>query len=80
MQAIAASLAALGHEARTDSFVAVSDLAWFAEAGIPAVIFGPGLGLGSHTSDERIEIDALVEGTKALALSMMAWCGVNEAG
>jgi acetylornithine deacetylase len=80
VQAIAAGLAELGRPVHTDGFVAVSDLAWFAEAGIPAVIFGPGLGLGAHTSDERIEIDALVEGTKALALSMMAWCGVYEVG
>ncbi len=76
--AIAESLRALDQPVKTDGFVAVSDIAWFAEAGIPAVLFGPAAGYGAHGEDERVEIDQLLLGTKALALAMIAWCGVAE--
>lgn len=78
VQAIIASLTALGTPVEIGGFLAVTDIAWFAEAGIPAVIFGPAQGYGAHGSDERVEIDSLVEGAKALALAIMAWCGVDE--
>lgn len=55
----------------------MSDITWFAQAGIPAVLLGPASGLGAHGSDERVAIDSLVEGTKALALAIIAWCGVE---
>jgi acetylornithine deacetylase len=76
--AIAESLRALDQPVKTEGFVAVSDIAWFAEAGIPAVLFGPAAGYGAHGEDERVEIDQLLLGTKALALAMIAWCGVAE--
>ena len=56
-------------------FEAVADTAWFAEAGIPSVLFGPGSGAGAHGVDERLEIDQLIAGTRVLALMMVAWCG-----
>jgi acetylornithine deacetylase/succinyl-diaminopimelate desuccinylase family protein len=56
-------------------FVAVSDIAWFAEAGVPAVLFGPGSGLGAHGSDERLELDQLVDAAAILALAIVGWCG-----
>jgi acetylornithine deacetylase/succinyl-diaminopimelate desuccinylase family protein len=56
-------------------FVAVSDIAWFAEAGVPAVLFGPGSGLGAHGSDERLELDQLVDAAAVLALAIVGWCG-----
>jgi acetylornithine deacetylase/succinyl-diaminopimelate desuccinylase family protein len=61
---------------KVDGFEAVTDTAWFSEAGIPSVIFGPGSGAGAHGVDERLEIDQLVAGTKILAMMMAAWCGV----
>jgi acetylornithine deacetylase len=78
VQAIIASLNALDMPIEIGGFLAVTDIAWFAEAGIPAVIFGPAQGYGAHGIDERVEIDSLVEGAKALALAIMAWCGVDE--
>jgi acetylornithine deacetylase len=59
-------------------FVAVSDMAWFGEAGIPAVLCGPGCGGGAHGVDEYVEIDSLVAGTKALALMILVWCGYER--
>jgi acetylornithine deacetylase len=57
-------------------FVAVSDIAWFGEAGIPSVLFGPGGGDGSHGANEHSSIEELVAGTKMLALAIAGWCGV----
>jgi acetylornithine deacetylase/succinyl-diaminopimelate desuccinylase-like protein len=76
VQAIAESLEALHLPVFIGGFGAVADIAWFAEAGIPSVLFGPASGYGAHGADERVEIDQLVSGTKALALAMIAWCGV----
>lgn len=78
VQAIVAGLTALNRPVEIGGFLAVTDIAWFAEAGIPAVIFGPAQGYGAHGNDERVEIESLVEGAKALALAIMAWCGVDE--
>jgi acetylornithine deacetylase/succinyl-diaminopimelate desuccinylase-like protein len=77
VQAIVASLEALGQPVFIGGFQAVADIAWFAEAGIPSVLFGPASGLGAHGTDERVEIDGLVTGTKALMLAIAAWCGVE---
>lgn len=79
VQAIVASLEALDLPVFIGGFTAVADIAWFAEAGIPSVLFGPASGLGAHGLDERVEIDGLVTGTKALMLAIVAYCGV-EAG
>jgi acetylornithine deacetylase len=76
VQAIVESLQALRLPVFIGGFGAVADIAWFAEAGIPSVLFGPASGYGAHGADERVEIDQLVTGTKALALAMIAWCGV----
>jgi acetylornithine deacetylase len=59
-------------------FAGVSDIAWFAEAGIPSSIAGPALAFGPHGADERIDIDSLVEGVKAVALFTLAWCGYDR--
>lgn len=56
-------------------FVAVSDTAWFSEAGIPSTLFGPGGAETAHGVSENIEISQVVAGTKVLALMMLAWCG-----
>jgi acetylornithine deacetylase/succinyl-diaminopimelate desuccinylase-like protein len=77
VRAIAASLEALGQPVESGGFLVVADIVWFVQAGIPAVIFGPASGHGAHGSDERVEIDQLIEGTKALALAIIAWCGVE---
>lgn len=56
-------------------FVAVSDLAWLAEAGIPGLILGPGDPIHAHTSSERIAIEELTAVTKVVALALREWCG-----
>jgi acetylornithine deacetylase len=42
---------------------------------IPSFVFGPGTGNQAHSVDESINIEALIDGVKALALSIHDWCG-----
>ena len=42
----------------------------------PTVIFGPGPTEQMHATDEWVDLDDLIVGTKALALTIMDWCGV----
>ena len=69
---------AMGHTPELRSATGVGDIAWYAEAGIPAVFFGPAEVFNAHGSDEHIEIASLVEGVKAIARFTLAWCGVAE--
>ena len=67
---------AIAGEPRLGGFEAVSDLAWMAEAGIPAVLFGPGDIGRAHSSAEYVGVDELVEVTSVVALALCDWCGV----
>jgi acetylornithine deacetylase len=66
-----------GRTPMVGGFVAVSDIAWLAEAGIPCVLFGPSGGDGSHGANEHISIAELIAGTKMLAIAIASWCGVE---
>jgi acetylornithine deacetylase/succinyl-diaminopimelate desuccinylase family protein len=67
---------AVAGEPRLAGFEAVSDLAWLAEAGIPAVLYGPGDFAQAHSSAEYVGVDELVEVTSVVALALCDWCGV----
>jgi acetylornithine deacetylase len=67
---------AVAGEPRLGGFEAVSDLAWLAEAGIPAVLYGPGDFAQAHSSAEYVAVDELVEVTAVVALALCDWCGV----
>lgn len=67
---------AIAGEPRLGGFEAVSDLAWLAEAGIPAVLYGPGDFAQAHSSAEYVAVDELVEVTAVVALALCDWCGV----
>ena len=58
-------------EPRLAGFEAVSDLAWLAEAGIPAVLYGPGDFAQAHSSAEYVAVDDLVEVTTVVALAIV---------
>jgi acetylornithine deacetylase len=49
----------------------------FHQAAIPAVLWGP-RGSNTHAADEFVEIDSLVDATKALLLFVCKWCGVAD--
>jgi acetylornithine deacetylase len=78
VQTLAGCIDTLGIEPVVTGFIAVSDIAWFGEFGIPTALCGPGLGNGAHGLDEYIEIQSVVDGAKAIALFMIAWCGIDD--
>lgn len=43
----------------------------------PTVIFGPGPTEQMHATDEWVKVDDLIIATKALALTIMEWCGTE---
>lgn len=51
----------------------VTDGGWFAEAGIPAAIYGPGDFLNAHAVNEQISIDQLVTFTKTMIHFIYQW-------
>ena len=47
-------------------------------ANIPCVVYGAGDVALAHYTDERMDIDALLSATKTIALSVAAWCGLDD--
>jgi acetylornithine deacetylase/succinyl-diaminopimelate desuccinylase family protein len=72
---LSAAFEAVAGEPRLAGFEAVSDLAWLAEAGIPAVLYGPGDFAQAHSSAEYVAVDDLVEVATVVALAICDWCG-----
>lgn len=75
VNAISQSMAAANVPVRIEAFQAASELAWYAERGIPGVIFGPGRIAQAHGPDEYVEVEQLVTACKVMALTATAWCG-----
>ena len=69
--------AVLGKPPRVCGIEGPCDMFVFHEFGIPAILWGPGGG-NVHMSDEYVEIDSLVESTKALLAFVCQWCGVSK--
>ncbi len=66
----------LGAPPRLQGVTYGSDLRLFTNhAGMPAVLYGPGDVADAHTVDESVEIEEVVQATKALACMMVRWCG-----
>ena len=79
IQTLARETAAVtGARADIIGFVAVSDIAWLAGAGIPCTLFGPGQADFAHAVDERIPIDDLLRGAEILARTAATWCGMGS--
>jgi formylaminopyrimidine deformylase len=53
----------------------ITDAGWFSEAGIPAIVFGPGNMRFAHAVDERVHLDDVVGHCKATALFLLRYCG-----
>jgi acetylornithine deacetylase len=66
----------LAGPARQHGFGGVSDASWYAHAGIPSLIYGPGDLTLAHAGDEYVEIDEVITACKTFALLAMEWCGV----
>ena len=54
------------------------DMGWFCNVGIPTFIFGPGNPMQCHQADEHIKKSEFIEAVKAIASTVMDWCGTDE--
>jgi acetylornithine deacetylase/succinyl-diaminopimelate desuccinylase family protein len=77
IQSLVAALEKSGRESRIEAFTAASELAWYAEVGIPGAIFGPGRIAQAHSPDEFVDLDQLHVACSAMTLGAVAWCGVT---
>ena len=77
VETCAEAFRALVGEPRLGGFEAVSDLAWLAEAGIPAVLYGPGDFAQAHSSAEHVDVGELVDVCAVVALAAASWCGAR---
>lgn len=75
VNAVSQSLTSVNVPVRIEAFQAASELAWYAEKGIPGVIFGPGRIAQAHSPNEYVEIRQLVAACKVMALTAAGWCG-----
>lgn len=76
VEAIVDTRRSLGLDTEVRGFVAVTDAAFYAGAGVAPVIFGPSGG-GLHGEDEYVETDSLTEAAKVYAGAILRWCGVS---
>lgn len=72
----AAHEAVLGRAPSCGMWPSVSDAGWLAQAGIPAVIYGPGELEQAHARDESIAVADLVDAARVYARLICDWCGV----
>lgn len=75
IQTLSTSIETLGQEPVIQGFTAASELAWYAEVGIPGAIFGPGRIAQAHSPDEHVDIGQLHAACATMALTAVAWCG-----
>jgi acetylornithine deacetylase len=73
VRALAAALAAEGETARIEGLSCWTDAALLADAGIPAVCFGPGDIALAHADEEWVALDEIERATRALAALCAAW-------
>lgn len=67
------------HEAPVvDMSTTVTDAGWFAHAGIPAVLFGPGELKYAHAVDESIDPKQLVRFAQIMARFIASWCNTPK--
>lgn len=75
VQAIKETRRRLDLPSKFSGFVAVTDAAFYAGAGVAPVIYGPS-GAGLHSEDEYVNIDSLTETAKVFAGAALQWCSV----
>lgn len=65
-------------EGIVSAFPAGCDARHLAQAGIPAVIYGPGSMSDAHNINEKVSISQYIKCIKTMALTIMDWCGIEE--
>ncbi len=69
-----------GAEPMVGMWPSVSDAGWFASAGMPTAIYGPGSLAQAHTVDEWVEVEQVVTAAKVYALLAADWCNLPREG
>jgi acetylornithine deacetylase/succinyl-diaminopimelate desuccinylase-like protein len=69
-----ASRMLVGHD-DTDLAPYWSDLAYFAQAGVPGVVIGPGSILQAHSDEEYVDVSQLIRATQLYVLIAALFCG-----
>ena len=67
-----------GMKAQIHGFPAVCDAAWLNKLNIPSVVYGPGNLMLAHGIDEYVETNDLVLSSKAIASTILDWCGYEN--
>lgn len=79
VQILGDAVASAGLPRTIEGFTAASELAWYAEHGIPGAIFGPGRIAQAHSPNEYVDIAQLLAASTIIAQTAAAWCGVSRA-
>jgi acetylornithine deacetylase len=69
---VSRGLQATGNEPVVKGFNAASELAWYAELGVPGVLFGPGSVAQAHSPQEFVPAVQLFDAAKAIAHAVLA--------
>jgi len=70
----------VGKEPQMSGRQGAADIRYLIKYGqTPTVIFGPGMTEQMHATNEWVDTKDLVIATKILALTLMKWCGYEEA-
>lgn len=75
VETMVAAAGEAGLELPLEGFRAATDLAWYAERGIPGFILGPGRVEECHVANEYVDLDTLLRAAQAYALFLARWCG-----
>ena len=78
IESLAGALETIGVPPRIEAFTAASELAWYAERGIPGTIFGPGRIAQAHSANEYVEIEQPCQARAAMTRAAASWCGVVD--
>jgi succinyl-diaminopimelate desuccinylase len=78
VQAMTAANRFLGLKTEPSGFSMATDGRFFAAAGYPTIIYGPGDPKIAHIADEWVGIDEVLEATRAYALAAVALIGAGD--
>jgi acetylornithine deacetylase len=80
VQALRGAIRDAGREPVLGGRGGITDAGWYARAGIPSVVFGPGDVNYAHVVDERVHLDDVVAHCKAIVLLLLRYCGTTGTG
>jgi len=63
-----------GEEAEVKGHEGASDMRILVAEGVPTIVFGPGTISQMHAVNEWVSVDAVIDATKVMALTILRWC------